>query len=291
MNALHRSAVLRLLTLLTISLILIGLSGCTAVQLGYRNADTLLYWRGGQYFDFDGEPRFEYERRVQRFLAWHRRVALPQYSRLAEEAATRLARGLSQADLVWGYDSFQVLLQQSLHAGTGELGDLLDGLTPAQIETFDKRLAKENREYAKEYRLGDPPQERRGARVKRNVERLEGWFGSLTEEQLERVRLYSARAPLDDAMRERDRKRLQNELLAMLRAKETKQKLREWAVNWDQNRDPAFEAARKQNLQEYFGMLLDLDKTLSAEQRTRAVRRLRGFAEDFNALAARGGAK
>ena len=68
-------ACLRLLAMLAI---FIGLSGCSAIQLGYRNADTLLYWRGGQYFDFDGEMRFEYERRVQRFLTWHRRSALPQ---------------------------------------------------------------------------------------------------------------------------------------------------------------------------------------------------------------------
>jgi len=271
--------------------ILIALSGCSAIQLGYRNADTLLYWRGGQYFDFEGEPRFEYERRVQRFLAWHRRVALPQYTRLAEDAATRLARGLSQADLVWGYDSFQVQLQQSLHAGTGEIGDLLDALTPAQIETFEKRLAKENRDYAREYRLGAAPEERRAMRIKRNVERLEDWFGTLTEEQIERVKLYSARAPLDDALRDRDRKRMQQELLAMLRARESKARLREWAAKWDRNRDAEFDFARNQNLQEYFAMLLDIDRTLSAEQRIRAVKRLRGFAEDFTALAVDGGTK
>ena len=43
---------------------------------------------------------------------------------------------------------------------------------------------------------------------------------------------------------------------------------------------------RQENLREYYSMLLDLDKTLSPEQRSRAVKRLRGFAQDFNALAA-----
>ena len=43
---------------------------------------------------------------------------------------------------------------------------------------------------------------------------------------------------------------------------------------------------RKENLQEFYAMLLDLDKTLSPEQRGKAARRLRGFAGDFTALAA-----
>ena len=63
--------------------------------------------------------------------------------------------------------------------------------------------------------------------------------------QVERVALYSRRAPLDDELRLRDRKRLQKELIAMLKRKEALGKLVPWAVAWDQNRDPAFEAMRK----------------------------------------------
>lgn len=269
--------------------LLIGLSACSTLQIGYRNADTWLVWRGNQYFDFEGEARADFERRVQRFLGWHRKVALPQYARLGEDMAARFARGLSQADLNWGYDVFQTQLREGLHAATGELGDLLDGLSAAQIETFEKRLAKENSDYAKEYRLGASPEERRARRLKRNVERLEDWFGPLTDEQLARVRLYSARAPLDDMLRDRERKRMQKELLAMLRARETKHKLRQWAVNWNQNREPEFEAARQKNLQEYFSMMLELDKMLDAEQRARAVKRMRSFVQDFVMLAADGG--
>ena len=43
----------------------------------------------------------------------------------------------------------------------------------------------------------------------------------------------------------------------------------------------AVEAARK----EYFAMALDLDRSLSAQQRARAAGELRRYAEDFRALA------
>ena len=269
--------------------VLIALSGCSALQLGYNNADTLLHWRGGQYFDFQGEQKADFERRVQRFLAWHRKSEVPGYARLAEELAQRLARGVSQADLVWGYDAFQAQLRRSLRAGTTEIGPLLDGLSAAQIERFQDRLEKENRDFAKEYGLGESPEDRRSMRVTRNIKRLEDWFGPLTDAQIERIQAYSTKAPLDVEYHDRDRKRLQRELLDMLRAKETRQKLVQWAVAWDQNRDPVFEALRKENLREYYSMLLDLDKTLSPDQRTRAVKRLRGFGDDFTALAAAAG--
>lgn len=272
--------------LLLVAGLLAVLCACSALQLGYNHADTMIHWRAGKYFDFEGAQKAEFERRVQHFTVWHRRTALPQYARLAHEMGDRVARGLSQADLVWGYDSFQSQLRQSIGTGSAQLGDLLDALSPAQAERFRARLDEENRERAREYGLDDPPEERREKRVKRNVERLEDWFGTLSEKQVERVRLYSARAPLDGMLRDLDRKRLQRELLAMVRDRQARARLVQWAVAWDRNRDPAYSAALEANLQEYFRMLLDLDKTLSAAQRDRAVQRLRAFAGDFTALAA-----
>ena len=278
--------------LLAVLAVFVVLSGCTAVQIGYNNADTLIHWRASRYFGFEGEQKAEFERRVQHFLAWHRKTELAQYASFANALGERVARGVSQSDLVWGYDSFQALLRQTLRGAAAETGDLLDTLAPAQVEQFQARLEKENRNHAKEYGLADPPEERRAKRAKRNVERLEAWFGTLSDAQVERVRLHSMRAPLDDGLRDADRKRLQQELVAMVKAREARHKLAHRALAWDQNRDPAYESLRKENLREYYSMLLDLDKTLSAEQRSRAVQRLRGFAADFSALiAAAGGAR
>lgn len=274
---------------LAVCAVLAALTGCTALQIGYNNADTLLHWRGAQYFGFQDEQKAEFERRMQRFLVWHRKTELPQYARLAEDLANRLSRGVSQSDLIWGYDSFQTYLRQSLRAGTGEVAELLDALSQEQIGRFQERLERENRDFEKEHGLGETPEERRAIRVKRNVDRLEDWFGPLTDAQLGRITLYSKRAPLDYELHDRDRKRLQRELTAMIKLKEARKNLVAWAVAWDQNRDPVFDRLRKENLREYFSMLLDLDKTLSLEQRNKAVKRLRGFAGDFTTLSATAG--
>lgn len=262
------------------------LAACSVLTLGYNNADTLIQWRAAKYFDFEDAQKAEFERRVRLFLAWHRRTALPQYASLAHEMGDRIARGLAQDDLIWGYDAFRTQLRQSVQAGSEQMGDLLDALSPAQVDRFRLRLDEENRAYAKEYGLHASAQVRREKRTKRNVERLEDWVGPLTEAQVRRVEMYSARAPLDGQWRVHDRRRLQHELLAMVGERNARAMLAKWAVGWDRNREPAYADALNANLQEYFRMMLDLDDTLSSAQRDRAVRRMRAFAGEFTALAA-----
>lgn len=258
-------------------------SGCSTVRFAYNYADVYLRWQLGRYLDVHDAQSEELDNHIAAFTAWHRANALPQYTRLATEAGGRFARGFSQKDLVWGYDSVQAQVLQAVRAGAGEIADLLDRLTPEQIEHLEKRFAEDNRKFAREFLAGSV-EERRRRRVKRNVERLEEWFGELSDAQVERVGRYSERAPFPDGFRDRERKRLQAELLAMLRAREAKARLANWAVSWERGRDPAHAAAVRAQRMEYFAMLLDLDKTLTAGQRQAAQARFGELASDFERL-------
>ena len=269
-------------TLLVCALLLC--SGCSTMRFAYNNADVFLRWHAGRYLDVQGAQSEELDARIGAFLAWHRANALPQYARLTADAGRRFARGPSQEDLVWGYDSVQAQLRESVRAGAVEAGDLLDRLTPEQIEHLERRIAEDNRKFAREY-LSGTVDERRRRRLKRNLERLEEWFGGLSEVQVERVRQYSERAPFTDALRDRERKRLQVEMLAMLRARQARARLADWAVDWERGRDAAHAAAARAQRTEYFAMLLDLAKTLTPEQRQAAEGRFRELASDFEQLA------
>lgn len=262
------------------------LSGCSATRLIYNNADVFLRWQAGSYLDLHGEQREEADARIAAFLDWHRAHALPEYARLANEAAARLGRRLSREDLVWGYDSVRMQARIAARALAGEMAGLLDRLDAGQVAHFGERIAEDNRKFAKEHLAGSDA-ERRRRRYKRTVERLEDWVGSLSDAQEERVRQYSERAPLTGAMRDRERKRLQGELLEMVRAREARKRVADWAEHWDRQREPAFGAANRAQLAEFFDMLLDLDRTLSAEQRETAIARLREYAADFERLARR----
>jgi glycyl-tRNA synthetase alpha subunit len=172
-------------------------------------------------------------------------------------------------------------LRRAVREGAG----LLDRLSEDQIAHMESRLAEDNREFAREH-LSDTPQERRKERARRVVDRLEDWVGSLSDEQLERVTRYSARAPLRAESRDREYRRRQAELTSMLRAHEARERLAGWAVDWELGRSPAYQSMVLAEREELFDMLLDIDRTLSAQQRARAVARFRDYAADFARLAA-----
>ena len=260
------------------------LAACTALRIAYDNADTYLYWRSGHYLDLEGRDAEELAERIDSFFAWHRAQALPHYARIAQEAARRIDDGLSQEDLVWGYDSLVAHARQSLRAAAERIAPLLDRLTPEQLAHLEKGFADDNRKFARENLRGSE-KERRKRRARRVEERLEDWVGNLTQAQVERVRQYSERAPLYDELRDRDRKRLQAEVLEMVRLREAQKRLPERAAHWERGRDPAYVAASDAARREYFALLLDLDRTLTREQRARAMENFERYAEDFQILA------
>ena len=259
-------------------------AGCSALGFAYSNADTWLRWQADRYLDLDAGQTRELDARIGAFLAWHRAEALPQYARLAEEAVARLERGASRDDLDWGYDAIREQSRAGLRRAGAELGGFLDRLTPAQIAHLEARFGEENRRYAGRWLAGTPAQ-RRERRYRRLVQVLEDWLGELNDAQRERLRQYSESAPLDAEGRDRDRRRRQAELLAMLRARASAGRVGEWAADWERGRDPGFAAANRAARQGIVALLEELEHTLSAAQRQHAVRRLRGYARDFQVLA------
>jgi hypothetical protein len=265
------------------------LGGCTALRLAYDNADTYLHFRANSYLDLDPKASEELDERIDEFFAWHRKNALPSYARMSEEAAKRVGKGLSRDDLVWGYDSVVAHARQGLRVAAERMAPLLDRLTPQQVAHMEKRFEDDNRKFARDYLRGSEG-DRRKRRAKRLEERLEDWVGNLSPMQLEKLKQFSERAPLYDELRERDRKRMQGELAEMIRKREAQKRLPDWLANWERGRDPAYLAASERFRQEYHALLLELDKTLTAEQREHAQANFRRYAEDFRILARRAGA-
>ena len=265
-------------------LLLTILQGCSVTRVAYNNADVFLRWQANHYVDLQGEQSEEFDRRLAAFLAWHRAGALPQYARLGAQAAGRIGRGLKREDLEWGYDAVRAQIREALGRAVAEAGELLDALGAEQIAHLERRLEEDNRKFAKE-RMQGTLEERHQKRVKRNVERLEEWFGALSEAQVARVERYSERAPWSAGLQDSDRRRRQAEFLAMLRAREARQKLASWAQDWEAGRAHEYAKASRATRDEYMSLLLDLDRTLSTEQREHAAGRLKRFSALFESLA------
>ena len=261
------------------------LGACSALKLAYQNADTYLRYQADKYFAFRDEASLELDRRIAAFLEWHRAHALPEYARQSEEASRRMLRGIKREDLEWAYDAFRGHVRGALGRAGREMAPLLDALSAEQIARVERQLAEENRKFARE-QLQGTVEERRERRFRRNLKRLEEWFGPLTDEQAERVRRY-ALTPGASELHDEDRKRRQREFVEILRGREARKRLAQWAADWEEGREPAYARATRETREAYFDLLLDLDRTLSPEQRHHAARRMSRFAADFVALAER----
>lgn len=266
-------------------LVLAGaLYGCSTLRFAYENADTYLRWRLGSYLDVQGEAAEELDERIDSFLDWHRAHALPKYARIAAESGQRFGDKLSPEDLVWAYDTVMTQARESLRIGAEKVAPMLDRLTPKQVAHMEQRFAEENRKFAREYLRGSE-RERKRRRALRIIDRLEDWVGTLSQAQAERVKQFSERSPLTDEHRDRDRRRLQTDILTIVRAREAQMRLPDRLADWQAGRDPAFSAANDALRRDFYALLLDLD--LSAEQRARAVAQFRRYGEDFQVLANR----
>ena len=264
-------------------LALVLLASCSTVRLVYENAETYIRWRATDYLEVDGAASEQLDEAIAGFMSWHRGNALPKYATLLDEGEQRFARGLGPADLDWGYDAVMTQAREGLRVAAERLAPLLDRLTPAQIAHLERQLADDNRKFEREnLRGGERAMRKR--RTERNVERLEDWLGRLSQAQIDRVAQYSARAPLLDEMRDRDHKRLQGELLKLIRARQARARLPDLAANWERGREPAYVAALQASRKEYFAMALDIDRSLTVQQRARALAELRRYADDFRAL-------
>jgi hypothetical protein len=262
------------------------LAGCSGVRLVYDNADTFIRWRMLQFLDVHGEQADELDERIAGFMRWHRVNALPKYARDADESAQRLSRGLTRDDVVWGYDVLAGHGREAMRAAAEQAAPLLDRLNAAQIRHMEQRIAEENRKFAREHLRGSE-RDRREQRAQRIIERLEDWLGSLSKAQIDAVNRYSARVPLNAELRDRDNKRIQGEIMAIIRAKEARRRLPERIVGLDAGRDPAFVAARAESIREFGALLLEIDRLATREQRARVIAELRRYAEEFRSLAAR----
>jgi hypothetical protein len=261
-------------------------AGCSTVRLAYENADIYARWRLQAYLDVHGADSDWLDERIQEFHGWHRASELPKYARLAHDASRRFADGLSRDDVVWGYDAARAQARESLRKAAELIAPLLDRLSPEQLAHMESRIAEENRRYHREFLRGSES-ERRGKRARLVEDRLEDWVGKLSRAQVERVRAFAERAPLLDELRDRDRKRLQADVMAIIRAREARKRLAERVVHYERGREPAFAAGLEQWRGEAVALLVDIDRSLSPEQRARVAGNLRRYAEEFEALSGR----
>jgi len=263
------------------------LAGCSAIDYAYNNAPGFVASEAEDAFDLDDAQNAEVERRLQSFFEWHRLQELPRYREFLETAAVTISDGVSAAEFLEMSDELRDAWQRSLGRGIEDLSDLADSLTDRQIEHYEQYFRDNSSEYDDYLKMS--AQQREIFRVKRELERLEDWFGDFGEIQRDQVRQRLRQLPefYPDWIQYREA-RHQAFVASLRKASTSGMSKQQWHfILLDSSTDYArdFEIARVNYWQSYAQVIEDISKDFSKAQLQHAVERLRSYARVVDRLA------
>lgn len=273
-------------TLLLLLAVLIA--GCSALRIGYRQADIILSWRANAYFNLDADQRREFSDRLERLLRWHRYEQLPEYASFLTIAIDKARHSLKRDDIAWFVDGFKARYRVIVNRSVGDAAAMLATLAPGQIETLQKQWNQDNQKFASENELDGSIEKRKRARLKKTMSRIKDWTGSLTYEQEQRIAALLDPIPLIEHLHHADRIRRQREFLQLLKLRTDKQefqpKLQAWLLDWEHGRAPEYERLSSEVYEKRIQFYLALNQLLTPGQRQIALHRLQEYVKDCKAL-------
>lgn len=269
-------------------------AGCSSVRFTYNHGDTLLYWWLNNYLDLDSDQSGWVKKDIDNLFSWHRKTQLKDYVQLLQNGQRQLNGNLTQAELLADYREIKSRTELLAYKALPELADLARSVRPEQIAQMEKKFAKNNEDYRKKFMRGDLEQ-RQKARFKKSMEQFNLWFGDFSPEQEAMLRKASDVRVSDNDVLLEERIRRQKQIVAVLR-KVQQEKLGKDATisalhNLVKELFGRFEAPERKAFFDTYTdktiqLILTAVKIATPAQKAHAQKRMQGWIEDFNTLAA-----
>lgn len=198
------------------ALILLPLSGCGLVSVGYNNADIFLRYTIHSYAPFDDMQKEIISKDVDSFLEFHRHKILPEYVVFLQGLlrTTQSGKTLQNADARRMRVELRSLYIQTLRPTIQPVARLLSTVSSAQKEKMRQSLADKNKLNATE--LDKNIEARYEERAEKIIDFLESIVGDFSDTQLEKIRILSRELPLADSTVFRQRTLNQAKLMALM---------------------------------------------------------------------------
>lgn len=269
-------------------------AGCSSIRFSYNHGDTLMYWWLNNYLDLDSDQSGWVKKDIDNLFQWHRKTQLKDYTQLLANGQRQLAGNLSQADLLGDYRDIKARTELLAYKALPELADLARSVRPEQIAQMEKKFAKNNEDYRKKFMRGDLD-DRQKARFKKSMEQFDLWFGRFSSEQEAVLRKASDARVLDNDIWMDERMRRQKHIVAVLRKVQQEKLSKDATVSalhglvkemFDRFDAPERKAFFDTYTDQTAQMILTAVKIATPAQKAHAQKRMQGWIEDFNILAA-----
>ncbi|MGJ7505410.1 DUF6279 family lipoprotein [Variovorax sp. ZT5P49] len=274
-------------------LIAAALGACSAIKLAYNNLPTVSYWWLDGYLDFDGAQTPKVRDELDQLLAWHRQNELPRIASLLQEAQALAPGEVTPAQVCAMADRVRERLlavtERAEPAGT----ELALSLTDAQLQQLERKYAKNNAEYRKDW-LDRTPAQVQEKRYDQFLDRTEDFYGRLSTEQRELLKQQVAQSVFDPRLADAERRKRQQEALVLLRGfvaskpspAEARTALHGYIQRIAEPPPGPWRDQQQALLQEGCRNTAALHNGTTASQRAQAVRRLQAYENDLRQLVA-----
>lgn len=266
------------------------LQACSAVKLAYNNAPEFAFWWLDAYVDFNDSQSPLVRTELARLLQWHRTDELPKIADLLQKVQRLAVSDIAPAQVCAVYadarERYNAVVTQAEPAAV----TLAMSLKPEQIKHIQSKFNKGNEEYRREW-MGLSPAERLEKRLKSNVERAEEFYGKLEDRQVAILKTALEASTFDSTLGFAERQRRQQDFFQTLKSASGKSNqtevlmsLRGYMDRAVNSPNLAYRTYSDRLAQESCASFSLLHGTTTAEQRTRAVRRLAAYERDAREL-------
>lgn len=270
-----------------------ALGACSAIRLAYNNLPEVSYWWLDGYFDFDSTQSPKVRDELAQLLAWHRQNELPKVITLLQEAQGLAPGEVTPAQACGFADSIRERLLAVTERAEPATTDLALTLSESQLQQLERKYAKLNNEYRKDW-LDRTPAQVQEKRYDQFLDRMEDFYGRLTAEQRDLLKQQVAQSVFNPQLADAERRKRQQEALVMLRGFATKKPspaearsaLHAYLLRIAEPPPGPWRDQQQALLEEGCRNLAALHNGTSASQREQAVRRLQAYQSDLRQLVA-----
>tara|TARA_B110000046_G_scaffold87412_1_gene95528 strand:- start:4339 stop:5202 length:864 start_codon:yes stop_codon:yes gene_type:complete len=272
--------------LLAVLVISVFASGCT-IKLAYNFLDWGLYWELKDYVKFNRDQRLQVKNEISQLIDWHRSDELPQYADELEKLSIGLESGMTVEQLEKSYDNLRDSWQRIIIKTLPAAVDIISNLNDQQINDFFDMLIEKEGDDAKDIESGTSARtlEEREAYVSEKVSDV---IGELNEAQKALIAQWARRMEptkefsLVQAIKWRTR--MQAAIAQRHDEQQLEKNLMVLFANPNQLRSANYRRVIEKNKHLVMQLLFDLNQTLTSQQRSKMVKKLNGFIEDFRDL-------
>lgn len=270
--------------------LLMGLvTGCSRIQLAYKQLDWFLPVYLDSYLELSAGQSSYLKQQVKALLAWHCSTHLARYADVLRAANADFQRGEMTRSALADYSNrIEGYWREIVEQASPAIATLLADASTEQLDELFAALEKRNRKWLRKYRK-QKPKALRADYVKRMTRELQRWFGPLQPAQARAVQTWGEGfQPLGELgleMRQRWQSKLReltarrNDRVAFLASVEN------LLTRPQALRTPQYQARLDANREATLDLVYRVGKGLDKNQRQHLDRKAEAVARDFDALA------